>query len=456
MVRITEDLIRKRAEHNECEICSLEEISLHQQGVERIEHLDRWCRDLKILYLQNNVIPKIENVGRLKKLEYLNLALNNVERIENLEGCESLKKLDLTVNFVGELTSVEHLQQNQFLQELYLTGNPCTDYDGYRQYVVTTLPQLKTLDGKIIQKTERILARQEYEEVRKRIIEQQKEYIQKRLKEKEESERKAEAQEARTGAQPGFDGRWYTDINTHQSDSNTKDGEGGKEEKEDEEFWKQQVGYTPESRLEIQKKIEEQNRKKEGVEDDQPKRQRNLFAEDGRPYNVNEAKVDFNLTENEDDNTLQLDVAVFRYMDISLMDVDVQPTYVRVTIKGKILQLHLPEEVRPDSCKAVRSQTTGNLLITMPKATQVVKPLKVKQDKDKKTSKPAEPPTGKARQAFERLEVDPSKSKGVDFAAITAEKHRPAAQPFGTVTSRPVERPNSEDFVDNLDVPPLV
>lgn len=27
-----------------------------------------------------------ENVGRLKKLEYLNLALNNVERIENLES----------------------------------------------------------------------------------------------------------------------------------------------------------------------------------------------------------------------------------------------------------------------------------------------------------------------------------------------------------------------------------
>lgn len=27
-----------------------------------------------------------ENVGRLKKLEYLNLALNNIEVIENLEG----------------------------------------------------------------------------------------------------------------------------------------------------------------------------------------------------------------------------------------------------------------------------------------------------------------------------------------------------------------------------------
>uniref|UniRef100_A0AAR2J222 Uncharacterized protein n=1 Tax=Pygocentrus nattereri TaxID=42514 RepID=A0AAR2J222_PYGNA len=82
----TEDLIRRRAEHNNCEIFSLEEVSLHQQDIERIEHLDKWCRDLKILYLQNNLIPKIENVGRLKKLEYLNLALNNIEVIEKLEG----------------------------------------------------------------------------------------------------------------------------------------------------------------------------------------------------------------------------------------------------------------------------------------------------------------------------------------------------------------------------------
>ena len=36
-----------------------------------------------------------ENVGRLKKLEYLNLALNNIERVENLEG-----------NFVCQIISV--------------------------------------------------------------------------------------------------------------------------------------------------------------------------------------------------------------------------------------------------------------------------------------------------------------------------------------------------------------
>ena len=101
--KVTEDLLRKRAEHNNCEIFSLEEISLHQQEIERwalssfsvgkkwadglfkleiwlylngilliknilfsslrIELLDKLCRDLKILYLQSNLIPKIGKLG---------------------------------------------------------------------------------------------------------------------------------------------------------------------------------------------------------------------------------------------------------------------------------------------------------------------------------------------------------------------------------------------------------
>lgn len=32
---------------------------MHQQEIERLEHIDKWCRDLKILYLQNNFIGKI-------------------------------------------------------------------------------------------------------------------------------------------------------------------------------------------------------------------------------------------------------------------------------------------------------------------------------------------------------------------------------------------------------------
>uniref|UniRef100_A0A5K3FML2 LRRcap domain-containing protein n=1 Tax=Mesocestoides corti TaxID=53468 RepID=A0A5K3FML2_MESCO len=181
MVRITEDLVRKRSEHNEGEIFSLEELTLHQQDIERIEFLDKHCKKLRILYLQNNLIPKIENISRLKELEYLNLALNNIEVIENLEGCESLKKLELTVNFIGDLTSVENLINLENLEELYLVGNPCTEYAGYREYVIATLPQLKVLDGEEIGKAERIIAFQNLSAHYKTILQSQKAYFAKRV-----------------------------------------------------------------------------------------------------------------------------------------------------------------------------------------------------------------------------------------------------------------------------------
>ena len=75
-------------------------------------------------------------------MRYLQLALNNIEVIENLEGCESLTKLDLTVNFVEDLFCLENLRANQSLRQLYLVGNPCTEKEGYRSFVIATLPQL--------------------------------------------------------------------------------------------------------------------------------------------------------------------------------------------------------------------------------------------------------------------------------------------------------------------------
>lgn len=63
MPRITEELVRKRAEHNEGVIHSLEEVSLHQFEIEKIEFLNQHCRRLKIIYLQNNVISKIGYVS---------------------------------------------------------------------------------------------------------------------------------------------------------------------------------------------------------------------------------------------------------------------------------------------------------------------------------------------------------------------------------------------------------
>ena len=78
MGRITEELLRKRSEHNEGVLSTMEEVSLHQLEIERIENLEYYCRHLKILYLQNNIIEKLENLDKLKELEYLNLAVNSI------------------------------------------------------------------------------------------------------------------------------------------------------------------------------------------------------------------------------------------------------------------------------------------------------------------------------------------------------------------------------------------
>ena len=95
-------------------------------------------------------------------LHYLNLAVNNITKVQNLQRCESLAKLDLTINFIPKagLLSLASLAGNHALRELFLMGNPCTDWPHYRQFVVGLLPQLARLDGQEVRPSERIVAAQ--------------------------------------------------------------------------------------------------------------------------------------------------------------------------------------------------------------------------------------------------------------------------------------------------------
>uniref|UniRef100_A0A8C0H995 Leucine-rich repeat-containing protein 6 n=1 Tax=Chelonoidis abingdonii TaxID=106734 RepID=A0A8C0H995_CHEAB len=442
---VTEELLRQRAEHNNCELFSLEEISLHQQEIEKLEYIDKLCRDLKILYLQNNLIPKIENVSKLKKLEYLNLALNNIERIENLEGCEELQKLDLTANFIGELSSIEILKHNIHLKELFLVGNPCTEFEGYRQFVVATLHQLKCLDSKEIERSERIQALQNYRQVEKQIRDQEQAYLLKRAREKEEAlkkiqEKQEKKKEKQIKPKPGFDRRWYTDINnincSRQQGYPTAPGHcrqwGGKweidkDDEEDRAFWEEPTPYTPESRLEAHRYLEEKRQKMK------EKPPRTSITAEGKVLNMNEPK----------------------HLDSSLIDVDVQPTYLRVMVKDKPFQLVLPAEVKPDSSSAKRSQTTGHLVISMPKVQEIIRA-------NRKTPTLVEPSdsnklqTNIKRERVEKLEADPSKYSFPDVANIIQEKERTGKGPINLQQQKVIDTENSYvDFEDNQDVPPL-
>jgi len=404
------------------------------------------------VYLQSNLIPKIENVGRLKKLEYLNLALNNITRIENLEGCESLQKLDLTVNFVGQLTSIESLRGNYYFKELYLTGNPCTEYQGYREYVIATLDHLQWLDGKEIEKSERILAKQDYENIRNKIISQETEYTKKREKEKQE------ATEAKTCAKE-------TEILRENTQEKTE-----KEEEDDEKrFWEEKTDFTPESRIELHQHIEEKRKQKEKRDDERLGRTKQVketrfFAADGHVLNINQGKWDFEFHDDEDNNRFVLDLPCFKYLDTSLIDVDVQPTYVRVTVKGKVFQLALNEEVNPDSSSAKRSQTTGHLIIEMPKMKQVVKPLRDlttkssnKPKHNSQNSLSSSEPEKENRICHERLEVEPTANSDMDFSKIVKDRKtvEDKTKKQDEMVNR-ITKSNEDNFIDDPDVPPLI
>jgi protein TilB len=81
----------------------------------------------------------------------------------------------------------------------------------------------------------------------------------------------------------------------------------------------------------------------------------------------NEGEYDFSLEESEDGKNMVLEVDVGKFTDTSLIKADVQPTFVRLLIKGRLLQLTFPEEVSPDLSTAERSKASGKLVVTMPR-----------------------------------------------------------------------------------------
>eukprot|EP00913_Durusdinium_trenchii_P019812 g18624.t1 len=318
MPQLTEELIRKRAEHNEGVLSDLEEIALHQQ-----DWRQACCRHIKILLLQNNIIPKMEGLNKLKELEYLNLALNNISKIEGIEGCESLRKLDLTVNFVSveELEeSVYNLKANMMLEDL--------------AYVIAHLPQLKQLDAKLVLPRERIKARQQLPRLQQDLEVAIEEARRKRLA---------------AAGEPVSEG-----------------------------------AYTKDRRNEMYLELAEQKAEKErnekrrmGMEPKELRTVPGVYNARGEIRQCNEGKYNFDLDDWTYPDKIVFELGVPKYLDTTALDVDVNPLYVRVVVKDKVTQLKLSAEVKPDASKVQRSRTTGLLHIDMP----LVEPHQVKERK---------------------------------------------------------------------------
>lgn len=67
---------------------------------------------------------------------------------------------------------------------LYLTGNVCCNYEYYREYVITILPQIKELDGETITKSARLEAKLIFEKAKNAIERQSELYVEVREQQK--------------------------------------------------------------------------------------------------------------------------------------------------------------------------------------------------------------------------------------------------------------------------------
>lgn len=372
MSRLTEELIRRKAEHHDGLISDLEEISLHQLELEKIEVIGTLCRKLKILYLQNNIIPAIENLSHCTDLRYLNLALNNVTIIEGLGNCELLEKLDLTVNFIdldALEASIAHLVPLLHLRDLYLMGNPAAEWPGMRAYIVALLPQLRALDGKDVVRAERITARQSLRE--------------------NEAELRRLAAEVR--ARKGLPVAAAAASAADDADENGAEP------------------WSPEARVAMYRELAEQKEEKERRRREMEPPKRDYAAEHaaavaaskareaatGVLRQMNEGRWEFTLEDEDGRGNAVLRLSLSRFLDSSLVDVDVHPSHVTVVIRSKTFRILWPAEVLPDrgcvesphvhtrpfshpppppcsvsldlrSCQ--RSQTTGELVVSVLKA----------------------------------------------------------------------------------------
>ncbi|NXT24273.1 LRC46 protein, partial [Syrrhaptes paradoxus] len=124
------------------ELLSPATVRLDRENILSIGRLQS-LRGIHSLYLQQNQIEKMENLGCFPNLRFLSLAGNRIRRVENLQPLRHLRALDLAHN---QIQTLDPDELPRSLRLLDLTGNKCTHQHGYRWLVLGALPHLLQLD----------------------------------------------------------------------------------------------------------------------------------------------------------------------------------------------------------------------------------------------------------------------------------------------------------------------
>jgi len=163
-----------------------------------------------------------------------------------------------------------------------------------------------------------------------------------------------------------------------------------------------------------------------------------------------------------------LELAVPKFLDTSSIEIDIQPTWVAVTIKAKEFLIHTPGEVNPDQSKAERSQGTGALVLTMPYLGEVIKAPEMEDRPTNLASVPqpkAAPPHSSdlsdaaIGRTHKTVNLNVIESNEADRESEQKKRQDDLAKAWKPSLARKnvAKEPKtvSPNFVDNSDVPPL-
>eukprot|EP00920_Eleutheroschizon_duboscqi_P029956 GHVT01072652.1.p1 GENE.GHVT01072652.1~~GHVT01072652.1.p1 ORF type:complete len:296 (+),score=62.31 GHVT01072652.1:1848-2735(+) len=116
---------------------------------------------------------------------------------------------------------------------------------------------------------------------------------------------------------------------------------------------------------EAAKDREAREKKQRGPSPPPPAAPPSIYNEQGKIRQCNEGKYRFFIDEFSNPAAIIFKLQTPRFLCTSLIDVDVQPTFIRCSIKGKVTQLKLPDEVATGTATVRRSKSTGELVVTM-------------------------------------------------------------------------------------------
>lgn len=167
---------------------------------------------------------------------------------------------------------------------------------------------MEELDNEEIKRSDRIIALQRFNEVQQFVIDQQEVYRKKRLEQKARLENKMEKkcldkenideEEVQRLLLLFIFLLYFCDIFRDKIITYSR-------------FWSEKTEHSPEVRIEMEHLNQLKRDAKKPKEEKKNKRPRPLFAPDGRPFNINEAKVPF-IFITEDINQFDLEVQLYK------------------------------------------------------------------------------------------------------------------------------------------------